>query len=172
MSCLLSSRFNMRATVLRQSGTNPQENPGGHWETVQDPDSGAIKRVWVPDEDSDTPGNQTLVINCMVRGVTNGGIRVAGTTQRYSEIYENIDCATLVFPRNVILSKRDRITNVSNSKGQLIWKEWRKAIVIGQVKKTLLYELGLSKSIDCVASTNVIRHRLPFFVPRSFCFVP
>ncbi len=123
MSCLLSSRFNMRATVLRQSGTNPQENPGGHWETRQDPDSGAIERVWVPDEDSDEPGNQTLVINCMVRGVTNGGIRVAGTTQRYSELYENIDWATMTFPKSVTLTKRDRITNISNSKGETIWTE-------------------------------------------------
>lgn len=144
MSCLLSSRFNMRATVLRQSGTNPQENPGGHWETVQDPDSGAIKRVWVPDEDSDTPGNQTLVINCMVRGVTNGGIRVAGTTQRYSEIYENIDWATFVFPRNVILSKRDRITNVSNSKGQLIWKEEE----IEGAPATVFIVMGVTPVID------------------------
>ncbi|QDH93921.1 hypothetical protein SEA_EVY_54 [Streptomyces phage Evy] len=123
MSCLLSSRFNMRATVLRQVGTNPQENPGGHWETQQDPETGDIIRVWVPDEDSDTPGNQTLTIKCIVRGVTNGGIRVAGTTQRYSEVYENIDWATLAFPKGVILSKRDRITNVSNSKGELIWRE-------------------------------------------------
>ncbi|QGH76362.1 hypothetical protein SEA_DAUBENSKI_54 [Streptomyces phage Daubenski] len=123
MSCLLSSRFNMRATVLRQVGTNPQENPGGHWTTQQDPETGDIIRVWVPDEDADEPGDQTLVIKCMVRGVTNGGIRVAGTTQRYSEVYENIDWATLVFPRSVTLSKRDRITNVSNGKGEIIWRE-------------------------------------------------
>jgi hypothetical protein len=123
MSCLLASRFNMRATVLRQVGTNPQENAGGHWENHQDPDSGAIERVWVPDEDADDPGNQTLVINCMVRGVTNGGIRVAGTTQRYSELYENIDWATMVFPKSVTLTKRDRLTNVSNSKGEIIWTE-------------------------------------------------
>jgi hypothetical protein len=113
----------MRATVLRQTGTNPQQNPGGHWENRQDPDSGAIERVWIPDEDADTPGAQTLVINCMVRGVTNGGIRVAGTTQRYSEIYENIDWAMMVFPKSITLTKRDRLTNITNSKGELIWTE-------------------------------------------------
>jgi len=144
MSCLISSRFNMRATVLRQAGTNPQENPGGHWETVQDPDSGAIDRVWVPDEDSDTPGDQTLVIKCMVRGVTNGGIRAAGTTQRFSEIYENVDWAIIQFPASVVLSKYDRVTNISNSKGQLIWREEE----INQAPATVFQVMGSTPVID------------------------
>ncbi|AXH66562.1 hypothetical protein SEA_STARBOW_53 [Streptomyces phage Starbow] len=144
MSCLISSRFNMRATVLRQAGTNPQENPGGHWETVQDPDSGAIERVWVPDEDSDTPGDQTLVIKCMVRGVTNGGIRAAGTTQRFSEIYENVDWAIIQFPASVALSKYDRVTNISNSKGQLIWREEE----INQAPATVFQVMGSTPVID------------------------
>ncbi|QGH79825.1 head-to-tail stopper [Streptomyces phage Spilled] len=144
MSCLISSRFNMRATVLRQAGTNPQENPGGHWETVQDPDSGAIERVWVPDEDSDTPGDQTLVIKCMVRGVTNGGIRAAGTTQRFSEIYENVDWAIIQFPASVVLSKYDRVTNISNSKGQLIWREEE----INQAPATVFQVMGSTPVID------------------------
>ncbi|AXH69580.1 hypothetical protein HWB79_gp233 [Streptomyces phage LukeCage] len=144
MSCLISSRFNMKATVLRQSGTNPQENPGGHWETVQDPDSGAIERVWVPDEDSDTPGDQTLVINCMVRGVTNGGIRAAGTTQRFSDIYENVDWAIIQFPASVVLSKYDRVTNISNSKGQLIWREEE----INQAPATVFQVMGSTPVVD------------------------
>ncbi|AXH69952.1 hypothetical protein HWB80_gp226 [Streptomyces phage Karimac] len=144
MSCLISSRFNMRATVLRQAGTNPQENPGGHWETVQDPDSGAIERVWVPDEDNTTPGDQTLVIKCMVRGVTNGGIRAAGTTQRFSEIYENVDWAIIQFPASVVLSKYDRVTNISNSKGQLIWREEE----INQAPATVFQVMGSTPVID------------------------
>lgn len=144
MSCLLSSRFNMRATVLRQVGTNPQENAGGHWETQQDPETGDIIRVWIADEDADQAGNQPLVINCIVRGVTNGGIRVAGTTQRYSEVYENIDWATLVFPRNVILSKRDRITNVSNGSGSIIWKEEE----IEGAPATVFMVMGVTPVVD------------------------
>lgn len=144
MSCLLSARFNMRATVLRQAGTNPQENPGGHWETQQDPETGDIIRVWVADEDADEPGNQTLVINCIIRGVTNGGIRVAGTTQRYSEVYENIDWATLAFPRKYTLSKRDRITNVTNAKGDLIWKEEE----IEGAPATVFIVMGVTPVVD------------------------
>jgi len=144
MSCLIGSRFNMRATVLRQAGTNPQENPGGHWETVQDPDSGAIERVWVADEDSDTPGNQTLVINCMVRGVTNGGIRAAGTTQRFSDIYENVDWAIIQFPASVVLSKYDRVTNITNSRGDLIWREEE----INQAPATVFQVMGSTPVVD------------------------
>jgi len=134
----------MRATVLRQAGTNPQENPGGHWETVQDPDSGAIEIVWVADEDSDTPGNQTLVINCMVRGVTNGGIRAAGTTQRFSDIYENVDWAIIQFPASVVLSKYDRVTNITNSRGDLIWREEE----INQAPATVFQVMGSTPVVD------------------------
>ncbi|QAY08716.1 hypothetical protein SEA_GENIE2_55 [Streptomyces phage Genie2] len=144
MSCLIGSRFNMRATVLRQAGTNPQENPGGHWETRQDPDSGAIERVWVPDEDGTTPGDQTLVINCMVRGVTNGGIRAAGTTQRFSEIYENVDWAVIQFPASVVLSKYDRVTNITNARGDLIWREEE----IDQAPATVFQVMGSTPVID------------------------
>jgi hypothetical protein len=118
MSCLISSRFNMKATVLRQSGTNPQENPGGHWETVQDPDSGAIER--------------------------NGGIRAAGTTQRFSDIYENVDWAIIQFPASVVLSKYDRVTNISNSKGQLIWREEE----INQAPATVFQVMGSTPVVD------------------------
>jgi hypothetical protein len=113
----------MRATVLRQIGTNVEENPGGEWAPTYDPDSGAIIRVWTEDNDPVTTGEQTLVINCMVRGITNGGIRVAGTTQRYTALYENIDWAVMTFPKSVVLTKRDRITSISNSAGAVIWEE-------------------------------------------------
>jgi hypothetical protein len=59
----------------------------------------------------------------MVRGITNGGIRVAGTTQRYTALYENIDWAVMTFPKSVVLTKRDRITSISNSAGAVIWEE-------------------------------------------------
>lgn len=122
MSCLLGARFNMRATILRQVGADVDGSQGG-WQTIIDPISGAPKRVWIEDSDPITPGVQKITINCMARGITNGGIRVAGTTQRYSNLYDNIDWVVLTVPKSVVLTKRDRVTDISNSNGDLIWRE-------------------------------------------------
>lgn len=113
----------MRATILRQVGANV-DGSQPDWHTEIDPISGEIIRVWTEDSDA-TSGNgvQKIVINCMARGVTNGGIRVAGTTQRYSNIYENIDWVVMTIPKSVILTKRDRVTDISNATGEIIWTE-------------------------------------------------
>jgi hypothetical protein len=113
----------MTATVLNQGPTAP--DTGGHWVERQDPDTGEIERVWTNDDDVVTPGVQQRIIPCIVRGVIDGGIRVAGTTERYTPagIYESVDYAKMSFPANIKLSKRDRITNVTNRKGEIIWRE-------------------------------------------------
>ena len=130
--CLTSARFNMTATVLSQGQTAPTSTNDPVWVERQNPDTGEIERYWQEvDDDPDTAGMQARTIPCIVRGVLDGGIRVAGTTERYSPagVYENIDFAKMQFPANVQLSKRDRITNIRNSRGELIWKEeeWKGA---------------------------------------------
>jgi hypothetical protein len=118
----------MYATVLSQGPTSPEtsDDPNGHWVERQDNDTGEIVRVWVvEDSDPDTPGTQERIIPCIVRGVIDGGIRVAGTTERYTPagIYESIDFAKMQFPSGIVLTKRDRITNVKNRAGEIVWKE-------------------------------------------------
>lgn len=123
-SCLTSARFNMTATVLNQGATEP-DVVGGRWEEKQDPDSGEIIRVWVVDSDPDTPDVQERKVACIVRGILDGGIRVAGTTERYTAagVYDNIDFAKMSFPAGESISKRDRITNIKNRDGVIVWKE-------------------------------------------------
>ena len=122
-ACLTSARFNMKATLLSQGVTQPDTE--GHWVEKQDPDTGEITRVWTVDTDQTTPGDQVVEIPCIVRGIVDGGIRVAGTTERYtpSGIYENIDYAKMSFPKGYVVTKRDRITNIKNAQGEIIWKE-------------------------------------------------
>lgn len=125
MGCLLKVRYDMYADILRQTGYEPGAGADGYWDTRQDPDSGAFTRVWVQvDVDPTTTGTQLETIECAVRGVIDGGIRVAGTTERWADTYENVDWAKINFPSNVLISKRDRITNVRLKKtGQIIWTE-------------------------------------------------
>src|SRR5690242_17277187 len=113
----------MKATVLSQGVKNPTQDEG-QWVEKQDPDTGEIIRVWTTDTDPTTAGTQELEVPCIVRGVVDGGIRVAGTTERYTPagIYENVDFAKMSFPANYIITKRDRITNIKNPKGVIVWK--------------------------------------------------
>lgn len=129
--CLTGARFNLIADVLRQSGdATDSSDPTdfGHWEDNQDPLTGDIIRVWVPEvsDDPSTPDideTQYYQIPCVVRGIIEGGVRAAGTTEDWSEIYKNVELARMFFPSNRILTKRDRVLNIRNKKGQVLWKE-------------------------------------------------
>lgn len=115
----------MLVDVLKQGGA--PETTGsttGTWAHTQDSDSGAIIRVWVADDPNTSTSEGGIIgVPCLFRGIIDGGIRVAGTTERFSEIYENIDWAKMTFPANVNLTKRDRITNVRDISGNILWRE-------------------------------------------------
>lgn len=127
--CLTGARFNMEATLLHQNDPyNPDPiNPDlyGEWVDSQDPLTGEIVRVWVPFEDQpETPENEEITLGtipCVARGIVDGGIRVAGTTERFGEDYENIDYVKLWVPPHVRISKRDRVTNIKDATGHIRW---------------------------------------------------
>jgi hypothetical protein len=123
--CLVSAKFSMTATVLSQAPTgDPDVN--GHYESKQDPDTGDIVRVWVVDDSDPVAGGvQPREIKCMVRPVIAGGIIGAANTERFTPqgVYDNIDYVKMTFPANTVLTKRDRITNIKNQKGDILWIE-------------------------------------------------
>lgn len=133
--CLTGARFNMSATLLHQNDDyNPYPDPinpdlYGEWVESQDPLTGEIVRVWVPFEepvdDPETPEDEGAVkigtIPVVARGIVDGGIRVAGTTERFGDTYENIDYVKLWVPAHVRISKRDRVTNIKDASGHIRW---------------------------------------------------
>lgn len=132
MRCLTGARFTMSATVLRQTDDaldTVDPDVLGTYEEIQDPLTGEIMRVWVeteitPDDPStpDVDERRVLTIPCMARGIVDGGIRVAGTTERFGDTYENIDYVKMWVPASVQLTKRDRITNIREARtGKIIW---------------------------------------------------
>ena len=133
MLCLTSARFNMKADILRQGTPSPDGpvNPtdqDGEWVMKQDPETGEIIRVWQPADGgagTTTPtDNVTLEsIDCIARGIVDGGIRVAGTTERFGDLYENVDYVSMTVPASVRISKRDRVTNIRNRSGIILWRE-------------------------------------------------
>lgn len=129
MRCLTGTRFTMNAEVLRWEGIdegNEDDTGQGSFETYQDPITGEILNRWTSIDTTGTPVPEgdpdTFTINCLARGIVDGGIRVAGTTERFGDSYENIDYVKLWTPANVFLSKRDRITNIRERRGgRVIW---------------------------------------------------
>lgn len=130
--CLTSARMTMRCSIIKPSAapeSNPayDQNPADNWEYYQDPDSGAILKRWVDDVttplvDESRPGRVIHDVPLIARGVLTSGIQGAGSTERFDDIYTNVDWIKATFPKNVNITKRDRVTNIS-SKGQLVWQE-------------------------------------------------
>ena len=134
IQCLTAGRMTMSATVLHQNQDYKPEgdinlDEFGTWERSQDPLTHEIIRVWkpfvsgIPANPSGSTDRVTIydTIPCIARGIVDGGIRVAGTTERFGEAYENIDYVKLWVPANVILSKRDRVTNIRDPRGNIVW---------------------------------------------------
>lgn len=128
--CLTSARFNMRADILKQSGpenTNPTDPNAGEWVITHDPDSNEIVRVWQPATDNpDTPeveGDDLISFKCLARAIVDGGIRVAGTTERFGDLYEGVDYVKIWFPPHTNINRRDRVTNIRGADGRVIWLE-------------------------------------------------
>lgn len=127
MLCLTSARMNMKADILRQSVVNETAPSSGVWVVTHDPDSNEIIRIWQPNDNPYTTVDesaQTLEsFDCIARGIMEGGIRVAGTTERFNNLYEGVDYVLIHFPASVRLTRRDRVTNIRDSKGNIIWVE-------------------------------------------------
>lgn len=125
--CLTSARFNMKADILRSEVEREDPEGSGQWIITHDPDSNEIIRKWQPyDEGSATPDNPFTTLKsfkCMVRGIVDGGIRVAGTTERFGDLYEGVDYVRMWFPVRTPITRRDRITNIRDKRGTILWRE-------------------------------------------------
>lgn len=128
---ITSARYTMTATILRPgSPTGPVVDPNavGGWVSEQDPDTGEIVRVWqevrvdIP-ETPDETDYTTFTIKCMARGIVDGGIRAAATTESFDDIYRNVDIINLWVPRKYRITKADRVTNIRTKDGTLMWRD-------------------------------------------------
>ena len=98
MHCLVSAKYNMTFDVMRI--------------TVIQKDSGALDRTWVL-SNTGVPG--------MARGIQGQGVRVVGSTERWSDTYSDVEVVKL--RTQFELTKRDRVINIRDSNGQIAWKE-------------------------------------------------
>ena len=152
MQCLLSARYVLKADILRQSESGEPVNLSeqGSWQDDQDPLTGAPIRVWVPLTDDSDPSAPTVYsIDCMANGIIDGGIRVAGTTERFEADYQSIDYVRMFFGPQHILTKRDRVTNIRNKMtGQIIWMDEELDAVNGLYQATVFDVDGVTPIVN------------------------
>ena len=150
--CILSTQYNMLATVLRQyvDDNNITPSEGSYYETVQNPVTGNIEREWF-ESDPDVAVS-TIEIPCVVRGFVSQTATGAGTVERFSVEYENYDRARMKYPARYLLTKRDRVTNIKNAvTGEVIWVEEEQAEITEdghEVPATVFEIVGVTPILD------------------------
>lgn len=139
MRCLTSIRYNMFATILNdfapESGKDVDTQvKGGHWETVQDEETGAIRRLWVEDEVTATPpsspgtnwqvNSNRFDIECSVTGFTEVGFRSSANTENFLKgDYTAIEVVQMKFPPRYVLNRRQFVTNIRGRDKTILWLE-------------------------------------------------
>jgi len=141
---LLGVRFNMKATVLNEyaSVNAAEETPSaedliksGHWEVVQDPETGGIKKEWREDAAVATPikrdrgttwkpTTNRFDIECYVRGFPEVGFRSSANNENFLDgKYMPFEAIQMVFPAKYVLNRRQLVTNIRGSNDAILWQE-------------------------------------------------
>lgn len=95
VSCLAASQYTMLVDILDQV-------------TVTDPETNEKKRSWI----------KLKTIPCYVYPYLDGGIKGAGTTEKFNDIYANSDYARI--RTSTQLNKRYRLANVRSKRGGVV----------------------------------------------------
>jgi len=99
MSSIVDSLMPMEADIYVQ-------------EDEQDPDTGAIKKNW----------NYSRTIACSAKGIiSNSGTARSGDKQNFSNRYANEQ--TIEIRTNLQINYREKISNIRDIQGNVIWKE-------------------------------------------------
>ena len=159
--CVTSAKYNMTALVLPQAGGTyvPPTDDGeeGYWKTVQDPITGFIRRVWIDgpvEDDPDTPQDESLtgsrVSECQENAIITGGLNSQGTTERWTSKgeYDNVDFVEMRVPVDTVLKRRDRVTNITQPNGDILWLEEDHPNEDGSVPATVFQVRGSAPSLD------------------------
>lgn len=116
----------MSAEVLRYNtdAVPLPDSPGADdiWVANQDPITGEIITDWTPGvvDNPDTEEDESIehiIIPCVAQGIYNSGIRAAGSDESFGAEYFNTEFIKMWIPAHIVVTKRDRITNIKDSAG-------------------------------------------------------
>lgn len=113
-------------------------------QTKSQNESGQVVRSW----DYDNPA---MIISNYSRGIVDGGIRVAGSTEQFSDLYMDIEFVKM--RTGVNLSKRSRIYNIrSEDTGETLWSEVDE---LGGEVPRVFEILGVTPVVDAISPSPV-----------------
>lgn len=123
-NCLTSVRYAFICDIVRPGVGDPGA-VDAVTRLVQDPDSGALVNA----DAEPIKGAPVTALNVIkdvplfAESVLDGGIRVAGTTERFGPVYEAADWVKANFPKTAPITRKDRITNIRTGDGTVVWRE-------------------------------------------------
>jgi outer membrane lipoprotein-sorting protein len=132
MRCLLGVRFNMIATVLNDYVTDTSDvvQEDGHFETVQDPDTGALIKVWISDTTrvSPTPvlpgmSKNKFDMECLVQGFKPGFLSTPNTQSFDNGKYIPMEIVQLIFPPKYVVNRNQYVGSIRNKDNTILWVE-------------------------------------------------
>jgi len=146
--CLVDAKFNMTAKVLTPLSATPDST--GHYVNIQDEDTGEIKQVWVADQNASEAGEQARLIRCMVRPVVTNGVTGGGTMETFTKdgLHEIMEFIHMKFPASEVITDSDRIVEIRNDKGVLLWAEEKSNNDPSTFKPTIFDVVGVAPIID------------------------
>lgn len=156
MICLSSTRFSMRALLLRPGGVfEDPANPDYDFnDSSQDPYTGEMVTVW--NKKVDNPATPSInegskQFPCLARGVISNGIRSVGNTEHFGDIYDNLEYVQFWFPSYVDLRKDDRVTEIRDATGRVAYidEEYRKKPGTGKTYPATVFNVdGVTPVFD------------------------
>lgn len=119
--CLTAVRYEFICDVIKPLGQS--EGSQGTWPPYQDEESGAIIQNYSPPT-NDAPSHIVHDVPLFAEAVLEGGIRVTGVGERFTQVYDATDFVKAQFPASADVTRRDRITNIRNKRtGVVAWVE-------------------------------------------------
>lgn len=121
------ARYTMWATVIPRldtlsvsTGGQPGAGQSGYFKRDQDPDSGQITTVWVPNQSDPSTGREVSAqfdVRCYARGYTNLGFRSSANREIYVKGEYNInESIQFDFPLTVVINNQSLVTNIRGTK--------------------------------------------------------
>lgn len=115
----------MKATVIRPIPVDNDPSDGsGTWVQNQDPMTGEIVEQWIPAPGEPAPINSTIEVPCEIRGVQSSAYAAGPNREEFGSLYENLEYLQMKYPAKYNITKNDRITNIKDSKGKVIYKDF------------------------------------------------
>lgn len=134
MKCLTGIKYNMKASIIDfapRADAVDAAITGGHFEVIQDEETGGVKRIWVEDTAVAPAFNAARPVSiprfeipCYARGFTELGFRSTANTQSFEDgVYRAVEVIQMTYPSRYNLTRSQYVTNIRDRWSNVLWLE-------------------------------------------------